>query len=722
MNATITEAWRLKLDIQLPDNISDVTTTVDSSNANLKGIVPLRVNDSGNLDENGDIIRLTSADNATIGNGPNSKNGPGGVSYKPNGTKLELAFPTFTIKGKATTPGELNFGVRTKGQAGTHNNDQNFLTLGATVKVGFLKPNVRARCTPRPDASAPLDERAARLAVIKVEDEQVAQNTGIEVKAAQNAKAGLPTELTATVTPANAAGSVVFTSGSLKSAAIPVTNGVATTQMTFPEAGSYPVTAVFVPTSPQQFNASSAATDVVVEGQDPNLTLQAPDTVDAADGAVEVTAKVDQKAEGTVEFSLADGSVVTQKIADGEATASLPLGDAPDETELKAVFIPAAGSPFKTAEATKSLTIKPAPTTFMTLEAQNQQVPRVGEESVITAFIIPADGTTDAKGSVTFSFEGEEQTVEVKDNTAAFSITPKTAGEKTVDALFIPADKTQSEASSSLTFKVAEPEVEQANTELSIALPESVEKGTPVDATVTVSPAEATGKVSAIVEGEKVEADVVGGTATLPLSFKEAGAQQVTFTFTPDDAERFTEATNSATITVTNPDEVMPDPDENGGDTGDSGDNGDNGDGDQNGGENGGGTDGEDTEPAPSIPDEVSDVTITPGQNVGGEVILGEVERKTATVKDANGKGVTGTLKVLVDGRPAHDAEIAVVGGKASWNMDVFDAGKHTVTLQFFDSKGALKGSKNVEMNVKNVEVDPSNLSSDVSTNEAAQS
>lgn len=48
--ATIQEAWRLKLDLQLPPNLTNVTTSIDESNANLKGIKALRVNDSGNVD------------------------------------------------------------------------------------------------------------------------------------------------------------------------------------------------------------------------------------------------------------------------------------------------------------------------------------------------------------------------------------------------------------------------------------------------------------------------------------------------------------------------------------------------------------------------------------------------------------------------------------------------------------------------------------------------
>lgn len=711
LGAKLEQAWRLKLDFQLPDGAEYISGQVDDSAANLKGFTILRVNESGNQDPNGRILRLVDKGNNTIGNGPNSSTSkPGGVTYKfdPKNPNLNLAFPKITLRTKATKPGEMKFGVRTAGNAGNYAYDENFLTMGAnTTPILFAgKVNVAVKCSPRAlaNANSPLDERATRLAVVKAEEKQVAQDSSVALTAAPAAKAGLPTELTAKVSPAEAEGTVVFTSGSMTSAAIAVENGVAKTQMTFPEAGTFPVTATFTPADTTKFNASSAESTVTVEGQEAGLQLEAPASVNAADGKVDVTAKVDSKAEGTVEFSIADGSVITQKVANGEATASLPLGDTVGATEVKAVFKPATGSPFKTATVTKSIDVKVAPKTAMTLTSSPEQV-QAGEKVTVMAQIAPSEGTTDAKGKVTFKYAGTEKTVDVKENKAVLEVEAPAPGDFMVSAEYTPADNTQSAVTAETTIKVAEKENVQTNVSMQVALPELVEKGKPADATVTVSPAEAKGKVSALVEGNKVEAAVVDGKATLPLTFNQAGAQKVTFTFTPDDAEKYTDASNSADITVTEPGEVMPDEPGNGENPG----------GENPGGETPGGeTPGDQT---PSIPEEINDVTITPGETIQGEILLGEVEGKnaTVTVKDAGGKGVFGTLKVLVDGKPAQmdgkDAEIMVVGGKAKWTMDIFDAGQHVVTLQFFDTKGALKGSKNVNINVKNVEVDPSNIS-----------
>lgn len=708
MGVKLEQAWRLKLDFQLPDGVEYVSGTVDESKANLKGFKILRVNEQGNEDRKGRILRLADAGNNTIANGPNSSTSkPGGVTYKfdPRNPNLNLAFPKITIRTKATQVGDLNFGVRTAGNAGSFAQDENFLTMGANTTKIFVvgKVNVAVRCSPRAlaNASSPLDERATRLAVVKVEEDKPAQDTSVSVSAAK-ATAGEPTELTATVSPAEATGTVVFKSGSMTSAEIAVEKGIAKTQMTFPEAGSHQVTAIFTPADNKKFNSSSGQQNVTVEGQDAGLQLQAPESVNAEDGKFDVTATVNPKAEGTVEFSLADGSVVTQKVEGGKATTSLPIGDATGTAELKVVFKPSTGSPFKTATATKNVDIKAAAKTALALTAEGEAT--VGKPLSVIAQITPSEGTKEAKGEVTFRYNGAEKKVQVKDNKAALELTPDTAGELTITADYAPADRTQSVATAETTLNVADKEETQTNVSLKVALPQSVEKGKPVEANVTVTPDNAAGKVSTIVEGEKIEADVANGSATLPLTFNKGGAQKLTFTFTPTDAEKFTDATDSTDITVTEPGEVMPEePDENPGEETPGGD--------DSGEEN-------PVEQSPDVPDEINDVVITPGETLSGDVVLGEVEGKTATVtiNDAGGKAVFGTLKILVDGKPAQldgkDYEIAVVGGKAKWKMDIFDAGKHVVTLQFRDSKDELKGSKNIEINVKNVEVGPSNISS----------
>nr|WP_120491097.1 Ig-like domain-containing protein [Corynebacterium lactis] len=707
MGARITEAWRMKLDFQLPDNVDYVSGSIDESKANIKGFKILRVNESGNADANGRILRLADANNSTIANGPNSNtSSPAGVRYTISGSTLNLTFPEMTLRTKATKPGAANFGVRTAGASGQYANDANFLTMGASIqaKVGFFPINLTAtvRCSPRAlaNANSPLDERASRLAVVKVEEDKPAQDTSVSVSAA-NAIAGRPTNLTATVTP-GAEGTVVFTSGEMTSATIPVSGGKAVTQMTFPTAGSRQVTATFTPANPKAFNASSGNTTVAVVGQDSALALEAPATINVTEGKVAVSAAVDSKAEGEIAFQLGDGAIVTEKIVSGGARAELPLDGATGIKKIKATYKPSAGSPFAPATQAKDIDVKAAPVTAMTLSGAENEV-EAGTKTVIVAKLTPAQGTTSATGKVTFTVAGKETVAEVKDNAAQIEVTPAAEGDVAISAVYAPADKSQSEAKANTTLRVVKPQVKKTATQLTVDLPDSVEKGKNVSAVVTVNPASAAGTVSTMVGAQKVEAPVEGGKATLPLTFPQAGAQNLTFTFAPSDPDAFTESTNNAAITVTEPGETMPEEPSEPSTPGTSTPN----------------TSTEQpttpTQPKPEIPKEMGDLQITPGASSSGELGLGTVHRMSATVSDKDGStdAVFGTLKVLVDGAPAKaadgEAQISVVGGKATWDMDAFDAGTHVMTLQFFDEDGNLKASKNVEVTVKNVPAAESN-------------
>lgn len=129
LGARLETASRLKLDFALPDGVTFVGSNIDESNANLNGLHVLQVNEAGYPDENGRILRLTSADNATIGNGPNSsRNSHGGIRYDITGSHIDLRFPVIQLNLRADTEGDKHFGVRTAGAAGNFGADENFLT------------------------------------------------------------------------------------------------------------------------------------------------------------------------------------------------------------------------------------------------------------------------------------------------------------------------------------------------------------------------------------------------------------------------------------------------------------------------------------------------------------------------------------------------------------------------------------------------------------------
>ena len=216
MSARLESASRLKLDFALPEGVTFTGAEIDESDANLKGFRVPQVNEAGNVDPNGCILRLNSADNATIGNGPNSsKNSHGGIRYDITGSHIDLRFPVIQLKLRADTEGEKNFGVRTAGAAGNFGADENSLTMNAqTSSIDFIGRGwAPTQCSPRPSETAPIGPRATQLATVKVNPKPAAADTSLELGEVTEAFAGTPVPLTAAVAPADAPGTVTFSSG-----------------------------------------------------------------------------------------------------------------------------------------------------------------------------------------------------------------------------------------------------------------------------------------------------------------------------------------------------------------------------------------------------------------------------------------------------------------------------------------------------------------------------
>ena len=544
-------ASRLKLDFALPEGVTFTSAEIDESNANLKGFRVLQVNESGNLDPNGRILRLTSADNATIGNGPNSsKNTHGGIRYDITGSTIDLKFPVIKLNLRADTAGEKNFGVRTAGAAGNFGADENFLTMNAqTSNIPFAgRVWAPTQCSPRASETAPIDPRAGQLATVKVNPKPAAADTSLTIGEVAEAVAGQPVELTATVDPADAAGTVVFSSGEHTSAPVEVVDGTATGELTFPEAGDYEVTASFTPANAEAHTASSATRTVTVAGRSANLAVTAAETAPAR-GHVEATATVEPGATGTVAFRIGEGAEVTADVVDGTATASVPTGTAVGAQELTARFTPTTGSPFAPAEATTPIEITAITETSLELSGVEQPV-HPGETVTLSAKVIPAENTETAAGQVIFTIEGRDIPADVEGNSASIEVIPDRGGEFPVKARFLPADDTQTPAEAEGTLRV----VAAGDTVITAQAPTDVEPMVEAPTTVTVDPA-AAGTVTATVDGRKITADVdaATGTATLPLVFPREGDYTVPVEFTPADPRTAKAARTSIDVTVTAP-------------------------------------------------------------------------------------------------------------------------------------------------------------------------
>lgn len=634
LRAKMESASRLKLDMALPAGVEFLGAEIDESKSNLKGMKILQVDAAGNPSSTGEFLRVTSSDNATIGNGPNSsRNREGGIKYTLNGSKIDLRFPEITLRLKAKTAGEKALGVRTQGEAGTFARDENFLTMLGRVSaplVGTIWAPVQ--CSPRTSASAPLDSRAAKLASVTVED---ASEVALNLEATGTPVAGQPATLSARLEPA-AEGTVEFTSGSLKASA-PVVDGVATAELTFPITGEHEVTANFQPKNSGEFKPATATTTVTVAGQDAGLNVEVPENAPAR-SRVEVKATVAQGAEGSVRFRLGD-STVTARVNDGVATAELPTGPNPGQQEITAEFTPAPRSAFAAGTASAPITIDAVTGTTIELNADQTGPVRPGQPVNISATVTPAENTERAEGIVEFLIDGERITRTLEGHATSVEFTPDREGDFPVEAKFIPADDTQTPAEDVLTVQVKG----ASATEIKVDAPQSVEPLVEAPTTVTVTPA-AAGTVTAVIDGRRISAEVQEdtGAATLPLVFPREGEFEVPITFVPANPADAKRATTTTTITVAAP--------------------------------------------------AASDVAIALNGPDAAE--KGQSTSYTATLTPEVGsqRSVTGFLEILIDGKPVtkdgETARIPVVEGIAEFDVLWNRAGAQELTAVFHNASG----------------------------------
>ena len=638
LGAKMQNASRLKLDMALPAGIEFLGAEIDESKSNLKGMKVLQVDAAGNPSPTGEFLRVTSSDNATIGNGPNSsRDREGGIKYTLNGSKIDLRFPEITLRLKAKTAGEKALGVRTQGEAGTFARDENFLTMLGKVSasipfVGNTNIWAPVQCSPRASAGAPLDPRAAKLASVTVED---ASEVALNLEATGTPVAGQPATLSARLEPA-AEGTVEFTSGSLKASA-PVVDGVATADLTFPITGEHEVTASFQPKNSGEFKPATATTTVTVAGQDAALNVAVPENAPAR-SRVEVKATVAQGAEGTVRFRLGDATV-TAKVDAGVATAELPTGPNPGQQEITAEFTPAPRSAFAAGTASAPITIDAVTGTTIELNADQTGPVRPGQPVSISATVTPAENTERAEGTVEFLIDGERITRTLEDHATSVEFTPDREGDFPVEAKFIPADDTQTPAEDVLTVQVKG----ATKTQLEVDAPQSVEPLVEAPTTVTVTPA-AAGTVTAVIDGRRISAEVQEdtGAATLPLVFPREGEFEVPITFVPANPADAKRATTTTTITVAAP--------------------------------------------------AASDVAIALDGPDAAE--KGQSTSYTATLTPEVGsqRSVTGFLEILIDGKPVtkdgEPARIPVVEGIAEFDVLWNRAGAQELTAVFHNASG----------------------------------
>ncbi len=147
----------------------------------------------------------------------------------------------------------------------------------------------------------------------------------MSLSAPASAETGSSVDLTATVTPANAQGSVQFTdNGAPIGSPVPVTSGSATVPHTFTSAGTHSLAANF--TAAAGFtNSSATAQNVTVVDPDVETTLSVtvPGTAETGQPVTLSAAVTPPTAQGDVQFKV-DGNPVGAPQAVSGGSASLP--------------------------------------------------------------------------------------------------------------------------------------------------------------------------------------------------------------------------------------------------------------------------------------------------------------------------------------------------------------------------------------------------------------
>ncbi|MGW5074181.1 Ig-like domain-containing protein [Rhodococcus sp. NPDC004095] len=183
--ATTIDIQRLKIDWDLPSNAEFVSATVvPGTGKGISGVAPtvIRVNDAGEPDAAGTILRL-SGDNETVANGPKSStNTPGGIAVEKTKTDLDgnptadgstkFQLPAVEVTVTALAEGVIAPTVRVSGDSANYNSDKNYDTFLARANALGSTQNAPTFCTPkdgtRPANDVPVNRGGQGLATITV--------------------------------------------------------------------------------------------------------------------------------------------------------------------------------------------------------------------------------------------------------------------------------------------------------------------------------------------------------------------------------------------------------------------------------------------------------------------------------------------------------------------------------------------------------------------------
>ncbi|NKS81953.1 hypothetical protein GS530_13225 [Rhodococcus hoagii] len=353
-------------------------------------------------------------------------------------------------------------------------------------------------------------------------------STSLSVTAPESATTGSSVDLSATVNPSNAVGTVQFTdNGTPIGSPVAVVNGVATLSHTFTSAGAHSVGADFV-AGAGFTNSSAAAQSVTVADPDvaTSLTVQVPPTTTSGAELNLVANLTPTNAQGSVQFKV-NGSPVGSPVPVTAGAATLPhTFDAAGSFAVTAEFTGAAGFTSSSAQAQNVTVSDPDVTTSLAVTVPGSAT--TGESVSLSAQVTPVT----AQGSVQFKVNGSAvgSPVPVTAGAATLPHTFDAAGSFAVTAEFTGAAGFTSSSAQPQNVTVSVPVVPDEDTTITVTAPSTAETGQQVTLSVAVSPVPTGGTVQFSVAGTDVGAPVSldgSGQASMPYTFGAAGSFSV---------------------------------------------------------------------------------------------------------------------------------------------------------------------------------------------------
>lgn len=366
--------------------------------------------------------------------------------------------------------------------------------------------------------------------------------TTLSLQAPTSAEVGTATDLVATVTPSDAAGTVQFSvDGTPVGNPVTVSGGTATLSHTFTTAGAKSVTAAF--TGGTGFLNSTAAAQTVTVSDPTPVDVETATSVSVpatAQTGAEVTLSATVApvpSGGTVQFRVAGSAVGAPVAVDGSGHASMPYTfNAAGSYAVTADFSGVSGFAASSASAQTVTVTDPTPVDAATTTILN--VPgnaKTGEAQDLVATVYD-NGTEDvipSVGTVQF-FDGGTPigTAPVTNGVATLNHTFTAAGTHSITATFSGATGFVGSSAEAKQIVVTVPTPVDVETTTVVTVPATATVGTQVQLKAQVTGADnaaVTGTVQ-FFDGQTPIGDavqVVNGVATLNHTFTTSGAHNI---------------------------------------------------------------------------------------------------------------------------------------------------------------------------------------------------